>query len=220
MLQELLQYIPKHRKYIELCGGGVSLLVAKYPAEIEVYNDVNERLFNLYTVLRDKKLFEKFSELCNSTTFDNSEIENAKLNINKTTDVDQAYYFWILSRMCLRTEFINRYKNIPTCKDYLESVEKLNEIHERLRIVQIECSDYVNVLDRYDSEDALFYVDFYEIDKDNRDIIIDKILECEGKFLVHCYKECNKLEASGFKKIELKHDGFLLMNYETQKELF
>lgn len=59
----LLQHVPKHEKYLEVFGGGASLLFAKPKAQFEVYNDVDENLFVFFSVLKDPQKFKEFLRL-------------------------------------------------------------------------------------------------------------------------------------------------------------
>ena len=59
-VQNILPLVPKHKIYVEVFGGGASLLFAKTPAPVEVYNDVDSGLVGFFRVLRDK---EKAAEL-------------------------------------------------------------------------------------------------------------------------------------------------------------
>jgi DNA adenine methylase len=52
MLPKLLPHIPAQGGYIEVFGGGAALLLAKPPAKLEVYNDVNGDVVNLYRVAK------------------------------------------------------------------------------------------------------------------------------------------------------------------------
>jgi len=56
MVKKLLPLIPQHKIYVEVFGGGASLLFAKEPSPVEVYNDLNSDLVNFFRVLRDPKL--------------------------------------------------------------------------------------------------------------------------------------------------------------------
>ncbi len=53
----ILPYFPvDYKKYIEVFGGGASLLFAKKVDDFEVYNDLNFDLVNLFQVVRDRPL--------------------------------------------------------------------------------------------------------------------------------------------------------------------
>jgi DNA adenine methylase len=49
----ILGYMPAHRVYVELFGGGGSVLLRKPRSEREVYNDIDSDIVNVFRVLRD-----------------------------------------------------------------------------------------------------------------------------------------------------------------------
>ena len=61
MVKKLLPLIPRHRIYVEPFGGGASLLFAKAPAPVEVYNDVDSGLVHFFRVLRDPEKSQDFT---------------------------------------------------------------------------------------------------------------------------------------------------------------
>lgn len=52
MLSKLLPHIPAQGGYIEVFGGGAALLLAKPPSRLEVYNDIDGQIINLYRVAK------------------------------------------------------------------------------------------------------------------------------------------------------------------------
>ena len=56
----ILSALPPHKRYLEPFGGGASILIAKQPAEVEVYNDVNRGVVNFFRVISDVDYFGKF----------------------------------------------------------------------------------------------------------------------------------------------------------------
>ncbi|MDE8125335.1 DNA adenine methylase [Erysipelothrix rhusiopathiae] len=55
LLHEILPLIPdKYHKFIEVFGGGASVLFAKTPTRFEVYNDVQDNLVNLFLVFKER----------------------------------------------------------------------------------------------------------------------------------------------------------------------
>lgn len=63
MVSKLLPLIPPHHIYVEVFGGGASLLFAKEPSPVEVYNDIDSGLVNFFRVLRDPEKFARFLPL-------------------------------------------------------------------------------------------------------------------------------------------------------------
>ena len=56
--------MPKHVTYIELFGGGGTVLLNKAPSRMEIYNDMNHDLVNFWRVFRDYYYFLKFAGFC------------------------------------------------------------------------------------------------------------------------------------------------------------
>jgi DNA adenine methylase len=48
----IVKHFPPHRTYVESFGGSAAVLLAKEPAKVEVYNDLDRGLVNLFQVRR------------------------------------------------------------------------------------------------------------------------------------------------------------------------
>ena len=53
LLKTLAPLIPPHEIYVEVFGGAANLLLNKPPSPVEVYNDVDGEIVNLFLVVRD-----------------------------------------------------------------------------------------------------------------------------------------------------------------------
>lgn len=54
LIKRLLPLIPSHRVYCEVFGGSGALLLNKPRSPVEVFNDIDGNLMNLFTVVRDR----------------------------------------------------------------------------------------------------------------------------------------------------------------------
>jgi DNA adenine methylase len=167
-LLPLLEQYP-HRTYVEAFGGGASLLFAKEPSAVEVYNDLDSGLVNLFRVLRDEEQFERFYWLVQLTPCSREEWRDCRERYEQTTDpVERAYRFYVVARQSfsglwgsswsMSVTTSRRGMAIATSK-WLGTIEGLPEIHARLMRVQIEHDDWRRVLGTYDTPETLFYLD-------------------------------------------------------------
>lgn len=169
VLPRLIQYIPKESFscYVEPFVGAGSLYFALHPKKA-IINDNNIELINTYRVIKDNK--DELIELLE--TFKNNKDFYLKLRaldreedfINKYSQVMRAARFIYLLKTCyngLHRVNSKNYFNTPfgskTSVKVCNSVhitklsQYLNE-HETL----IECGDYMNLLDKIDSNSFVY----------------------------------------------------------------
>jgi DNA adenine methylase len=53
MVNEILSLMPMHNCYVEVFGGSGKVLLNKPVSKVEVFNDVDNNIYNLFKVLRD-----------------------------------------------------------------------------------------------------------------------------------------------------------------------
>ena len=199
-----------HDSYVEPFGGGGSILLAKNPCPIEVYNDLDTILYNFFTVLSDPELFEQFKRRVEAAPLSRQlHQESVAAYQNEKDKVEQAVQWFIVARQCYggitndaknswgfaRTTLTSRRLAAPI-SGWLSTIKMLPEIHTRLQRVQIENYDFRKVFDLYDTPDTLFYVDppyvfspaedkkpFYRhtLSDDNHREMVNILLRLQGK---------------------------------------
>ena len=156
LAKKIVEHFPDDiNRYIEVFGGGGSVLFYKENhAKLEVYNDFNSCLVNLFRCVKYHRaeLQREISGYFNSREiFD--EIKE-KMKISGFTDIQRAAMFYVQIKISYgsdtRTFGCNR-KNLST--DYLEEIEKRPE---RVVIENKECENLIKI---YDRPKALFYCD-------------------------------------------------------------
>ncbi len=177
-------------RYIEVFGGGSSVLLYKEKhADLEVYNDLNSDLVNLFRCAKYHRaeLQREISGYFNSREM--FEDIKAKMNIRGFTDIQRAAMFYVITKLSygsnMRT-FGGRKRNLSP--DYLEQIE------ERLKNVVIENMDFENLIKKYDSPKALFYCDppysnrerYYEktFRTDDHERLKAVLSEIQGRFIL------------------------------------
>lgn len=226
-VRKLLPLIPAHRIYVEPFGGGASLLFAKAPSPVEVYNDLDSDLVNLFRVLRDPEKFERFYRLVALTPYSREEYYHCRdTYATQTDELERAYRFFIAVRQGFSGHIRNGWSYSLTTSNrgmagavsrYLSIIEQLPQIHERLMRVQIEHDDYRNVLERYDTPQTFFYLDppyvpttrksgsyTHEMAEEDHRELVEQLLTLKGKVLLSCYYHpvYEPLERAGWKKLD------------------
>lgn len=188
--------------YIEVFGGGGWILFHKNKSKLEVYNDIKKELVNLFLTIRDD--YDEFKKRC-EWTFHSREMHKIAIQKLKDNDfkdnIDYAVQTAIRYVMSINgnggwayATKIGRFFNWNTF------INRLENIKNRLRHVQIENKDWRYILDNYDCENALFYLDppymieaaneYYNCDWtiDDHKELSDKLKNIKGKFLLSYYE--------------------------------
>lgn len=161
----MLPLIPDHEVYVEVFGGGASLLFSKQPAKVEVYNDRNSDLVNLFIVVRD--LPNEFQERSQSLVFSRRIYrewmrELLSIPCSKIGDVDRAVKFYYAVRSAFPRGIGAGWRHARTqnhAKVYQNAISKVQEFHDRLRSVLIENLDFRKCIQTWDTTSTFFFLD-------------------------------------------------------------
>jgi len=143
-------------RYIEVFGGAAWVLFHKEKhANMEIYNDINGNLTNLFKCVKHhpNAIKEELEYVLNSREF----FKNFKdlYKNNSLTDIQRAamYFFIIKSSYASKTiSFAAKARDVT-------NVEYLKTIKNRLKAVSIENKSYDTLIKQYDRNSALFYCD-------------------------------------------------------------
>jgi DNA adenine methylase len=75
---KIITHFPQHKTYVEPFGGSAAVLLAKDSSPIEVFNDIDKQLFDLFRVLRDERLFKRLRGSLELTLYSRAEFDLAK----------------------------------------------------------------------------------------------------------------------------------------------
>jgi DNA adenine methylase len=166
-LKRILPYIPtgKGTGYIEPFAGGCAVLLAKERSTLEVVNDINGDLVNLYRVaaLHPEELVRCLGAFPPASR-EHIAISRAILaNPVVTTDVMRAAHFLHLNK----TSFAGSGTSVavvvnPTGKPWIGTermIERIREFHARFDTVVIECQSYERILETYDHPRNFIFLD-------------------------------------------------------------
>ena len=196
--KEIVKRFPeKFNRYIEVFGGAAWVLFSKEKlANMEVYNDVNGDLVNLFRCVKYHcgELQKELSFMLNSRELFYDFV--SQYNTRGMTDIQKAARFFML----IKTSYGSDYRSYGCVKkDVNVMVKYLTEIQERLSRVVIENKDFQDLLKVYDKDDSLIYLDppyygterYYQVQFSKEDHI--RLFEClkdaKGKFILS-YNDC------------------------------
>jgi len=163
IVRRLIELIPPHNAYVEVFGGGATLLLQKPPSPAEIYNDIDGDLVNLFRVIQDEEKFKRFYHKVYWTLYARDEYDRAMEILNNGTgdEVDRA---WALL-VAIRQSFAGM-KNTwgfgtadSITPPWTNITSLLLEIHKRIKPILIEHDDFRNIIARYDRPDTFFYLD-------------------------------------------------------------
>ena len=196
----------KPDRYIEVFGGGGSLLFHQPKhAPLEVFNDIDGHLINLYRCIQ-----YHCTELQRELRLGGEQIPPnsremfldclAQLNVRGLTDIQRAArYFYII-----RTSYGADRRTYGCNKKALTSaIDRLPEIQDRLKNVVIENKDFESLMRTYDRPNALFYLDppYFAAEKcydgftpDDHKRLYSRICALKGNFVLSYNDHCSVRE--------------------------
>lgn len=213
--------------YIEAFGGSASILFHKHPSPIEIYNDLESNVYSLFKVLSDKKKFLKFRVKCENIYYSRRLFDefSESLKNEKISELERAFRFFYVNRVAYNgvggfsniVNYVRRGMSKPI-SDMLSTIDRLPEIHNRLKTVIIENKDAIELIRNFDRKEVFFYLDppyhhstrtkaRYDIDMDDskQEELIDTLLGLKKSRVLLSGYECqlyNKLTNKKWEKID------------------
>lgn len=245
MADLIIDQMGSHNTYVEPFFGSGAVFFNKSRVKVETINDIDGRIVNFFRVCRDypEQLIAKVlltphsrEEYLNSYQVSPDPIEDARRLMVRCW---QAIGAKTSDRTGWRS--IIDYNGPDTANEWATVWMKIEEVAYRLKGVQIEKQDAVKLLNRYNREDVLTYVDppyllktrtnrLYQHEYSNEDhmTLLELLRNFKGKVILsgyqsdmydialpNWYKICHDSTAeSGAKRLEV-----IWMNYEPSGQL-
>lgn len=158
----LIEQIP-HELYAEpFTGMGGVFLRRRLIPRAEVINDISGDVVTLFRILQ--RHFPQLMEVMKFQITSRREFERlASVDPTTLTDLERAARFLYLQKLAFGGKITGRSFGVDTTGGARFNVTRLmpllEEIHERLAGVVIECLDWRNLIERYDRPGTLFYLD-------------------------------------------------------------
>ncbi|WP_339112859.1 DNA adenine methylase [Thioclava sp. GXIMD2076] len=150
-----------HHAYIEpFVGMGGVFLRRRFKPKLEVANDINGEIVNLFRILQ--RHYPQLMEVMKFQIVSRREFERLRTQPPETlTDLERAARFLYLQRLAFGGQLGGVF-GVATdrARFSLSRIGPLLEdAHERLEGVVFECLDWSELVRRYDSAGSLFYLD-------------------------------------------------------------
>jgi len=166
----LLSLFPPHTTYVEVFGGAGHVILQKEKTGINVYNDINKEMVNLFKVLQDNNKAYKLLKLLYLTPYSRSYFYEIRDHIyippNLEEDLALAYRTMVLMKQSFASNVFNRkpswgyeIQDHNLAAKWHRLPDKLYPFIEVLKQIQIENKDFRDLIKAYDYEDCLFYCD-------------------------------------------------------------
>lgn len=162
LLKDILPHIPEHRTYLEPFAGGMAVLFAKDQSKVEVVNDINGELINLYRVVQNH--LSPFVDCFKYALTSRQMFKWEKLkNPDTLTDIQRAARFYYLQRNAFGGKVDGQTFGVskvsPPRFNLLRIEEDLSAAHLRLARVLIESKDWLACATQYDSDQTFIFCD-------------------------------------------------------------
>ena len=216
-----------HERYVEPFGGGASILLAKKPKPVEVYNDLDRGLYDFFSVLSDPELFEQFYRRIAVLPYSRQFYNEYKKEWEEEKDkIVRVVKWFLVAQQSFGGDFGGSWGSgvttstrgmARTCSKWLSCIDLLPQIHTRLQRVQIEYADFRVILDRYDTPKTLFYCDppyvpgtrkaggyLHEITDADHQELVTLLLNLKGKVALSGYNHeiYTPLEQAGWERYD------------------
>ncbi len=162
LAKDILPVFPEHSCYVEAFAGAAALFFMKPPVKVEVLNDVNGDMVNLYRVVQHH--LEEFIRHFKWALTSRETYSLLKVTPPETlTDIQRAARFFYMQKNGFGGKVDGTsFGTATTAKPRLNLLrleEDLSAVHLRLHQVFIERLDWSECVKRYDRPHTLFYMD-------------------------------------------------------------
>lgn len=206
---EIVRLMPKHKIYLEPYLGSGAVFFSKTPCNTEILNDLDGEVINLFKVIRDNP--RELARLIYFTPYSRDEY---KESYNRSgTDVERARQFLVRSNMARagmqyyssswrHAGPIQGAKNFQRVTgDWNRIPDRILEAATRLKDAEIENTDALKLIKKYNRSDCLIYVDppyllstrkqrYYNVemtDEEEHEELIDVLKKHSGPVLLSGY---------------------------------
>lgn len=162
LVSQLIEKMPEHQCYVELFAGGAALFfMREQPSKVEIINDVNGELVNLYRVVQHH--LEEFIRHFKWAIISRQMFEWLKAaSTDLMTDIQRAARFYYLQHTAFGGKNTGQaFGTATTAKapSFLRIEDHLTDAYYRLSGVTVENLSWDECLMKYDRPHSFMYAD-------------------------------------------------------------
>ena len=166
---KIIELFPVHSSYIEIFGGTGTILLGKPKSKIEIFNDLNSNITTFFSIVKNPAKCRGLVDYLDFMPYSRELWRNLKhkwkagdIPADEIQRVAEWFYVSRLSFSADRnggfaTASVSTLRN--PCVSFRNIINDLQRVSQRLRNVIIECLDFRQVIQKYDSPGSLFLVD-------------------------------------------------------------
>ncbi len=165
----LTQKIPRHVLYCEVFTGAAHLLFNKPKSQVEVINDIDGHLINFFKVIQDAEKCQILTNVLNLMPYSRKLWQDLRYQWKHGNipgdPIEAAAQWFYLNRTCFSGDQLRGGFAVPSttgrnpAQSFRTSIASFGDIADRLQNVTIECLNYADCIQRYDSKDTFFFCD-------------------------------------------------------------
>jgi DNA adenine methylase len=158
---KIVSMMPEHRTYVEVFGGAGWVLFKKDPAKVEVWNDLNADLVNLFRIVRNRlPEFQRRQYFLLASREEYYAFQQHYKDGKFKTDIDRAIAFYYLIKNSFGSGILTGWAFGPQRPPHYDAgAEVLAEARERLKKVYIDNLSFDKLIPNWDRKETLFYCD-------------------------------------------------------------
>ncbi|MBM7854967.1 DNA adenine methylase [Desulfohalotomaculum tongense] len=165
----IVDLMPKHNIYLEPFFGSGAIFFTKPPCNTEVLNDLDGEVTNLFKVIRDYP--EELAKKIYFTPYSRDEYKECHDIPGSGNEIERARRFLVRANMAIAgmQYYSSGWRHAgpvlgSQCKqkvtgDWNKLPEKILQAAERLKDAEIENTDAIGLIEKYNHKDCLIYVD-------------------------------------------------------------
>ncbi|WP_026896022.1 DNA adenine methylase [Clostridiisalibacter paucivorans] len=191
--KKIIKLIPNHKCYIEVFGGAAWVFFGKKPSIVEVYNDINKELVNLFRIIKyhpKEFMFWIEKDIVSREIFN----EYKDISGKYLTDIQRAVRFYYIIKYSFGSKcdaFGYGKKKGPS--NAIFDTSFVSKVRKRLNNCYIENLTFEILFEKYDSPESFFYCDppYYQLtqykhkfSKEDHLKLLKILKNIKGKFLL------------------------------------